>query len=64
VGPLSYEAFLAWADEDALAEWMDGTVIMTSPASARHQLLAAFVFRILARFVELHDLGLCFQAPF
>jgi Uma2 family endonuclease len=33
-------------------------------ASARHQLLAAFVFRILARFVELHDLGLCFQAPF
>ncbi len=30
---VSYEAFLAWADEDTLAEWVDGEIVMTSPAS-------------------------------
>jgi hypothetical protein len=36
-GTISYEAFLDWADEDTLAEWVDGKVIMTSPASLPHQ---------------------------
>ena len=30
---LSYKEFLAWADEDTLAEWVDGEVVMHSPAS-------------------------------
>ena len=30
---MTYEEFLAWADEDTLAEWVDGEVVMTSPAS-------------------------------
>ncbi len=30
---MTYEEFLAWADEDTLAEWVEGEVIMTSPAS-------------------------------
>jgi hypothetical protein len=34
---MTYAEFLDWADEDTLAEWVNGKVIMTSPASLRHQ---------------------------
>ena len=37
---MTYQEFLNWADEDTLAEWVNGKVIMTSPASLRHQLIA------------------------
>ena len=37
---MTYEEFLAWAGEDTLAEWVDGEVVMYSPASERHQHLA------------------------
>ena len=36
-GRMTYEEFLAWADEDTLAEWVHGEVIMASPASRRYQ---------------------------
>ena len=39
---MSYEQFLDWADEDTLAEWVDGVVEMTSPASLIHQNIAVF----------------------
>ena len=29
---MTYEQFLAWADEDTHAEWVNGEVVMTSPA--------------------------------
>ncbi|HDN80831.1 MAG TPA: Uma2 family endonuclease, partial [Chloroflexi bacterium] len=29
---MTYEEFLDWADEDTLAEWVDGEVVMYSPA--------------------------------
>jgi Uma2 family endonuclease len=63
-GAITYAQFLDWADEDTLAEWVDGEVVMTSPANARHQLVAFFLGRIIARFVELHRLGLVLPAPF
>lgn len=34
---MSYEEFLEWADEDTLAEWVNGEIIMSSPASYWHQ---------------------------
>src|SRR5579884_3626560 len=34
---MTYQQFMDWADEDTLAEWVDGEVIMTSPASLPHQ---------------------------
>jgi ABC-type thiamine transport system ATPase subunit len=40
---MTYEEFLAWADEDTLAEWVDGEVVMYSPASKRHQSIADFL---------------------
>jgi Uma2 family endonuclease len=61
---LSFEEFLAWCDEDTWAEWVDGEVIMVSPASARHQDIAGFLEAILRIVTEAGDLGKLFQAPF
>ncbi|MBN1891138.1 MAG: hypothetical protein JW850_24285, partial [Thermoflexales bacterium] len=49
---MSYEEFLAWADEDTLAEWVDGEAVMTSPASNRHQDLARFLSAVMSIYVE------------
>lgn len=61
---MSYEAFLEWADEDTLAEWVDGRVIMNSPASLRHQDIINFLMEVLGTFVHIHDLGKVTDGPF
>ena len=61
---MTYDEFLAWADEDTLAEWVDGEIVMTSPASNRHQDLAGFLASVLRLFVETHGLGIVRIAPF
>ncbi len=61
---MTYEEFLAWADEDTLAEWVDGEVMMYSPASKRHQNVADFLTGVMRVFVEQHDLGVVLSAPF
>ncbi len=61
---MTYEEFLDWLDEDVRAEWIDGEVIIMSPASLRHQLLVNFLAAVLQYFVEAHQLGLIVTAPF
>lgn len=61
---LSYEEFLAWADEDTRAEWVDGEVVIVSPASNRHQDLSDFLTAILRPYVQVHGLGIVRSAPF
>jgi Uma2 family endonuclease len=61
---MSYEEFLAWCDEDTWAEWVEGEVIMVSPASERHQDLQRFLQAVLGIFVEQHGLGRVLGAPF
>jgi Uma2 family endonuclease len=61
---MTYEEFLAWADEDTLAEWVDGEVVITSPASKRHQNVADFLLRVVGTYVETHNLGMVIIAPF
>ncbi|MCP5098074.1 MAG: hypothetical protein GY943_21210, partial [Chloroflexi bacterium] len=39
----TFEAFLAWVDEDTSAEWDGGEVVFMSPASTRHQLIVGFL---------------------
>ena len=56
-GPMTEAEFMAWCDEDVKAEWVDGEVIIMSPSSFRHVDLAGLLLRILADFVEDHDLG-------
>lgn len=61
---LSYEEFLEWADEDTLAEWEDGEVTMSSPASLQHQKIERFLLSIISCYVETYDLGEVIPAPF
>jgi Uma2 family endonuclease len=61
---MTYEEFLDWADEDTLAEWVDGEVVMYSPASKQHQLIVGFLEKVLGTFVEQHNLGVVLSAPF
>ncbi len=61
---LTYEEFLAWGDEDTLAEWVDGDVIMTSPASFEHQQIVRLLVSTMGVFVETHQLGIVLSAPF
>jgi Uma2 family endonuclease len=62
--PMSYEAFLAWADEDIHAEWVDGEVIIFMPPVYRHQAIISFLCQLLGLFVEADDLGVVLIAPF
>ena len=61
---MSYEEFLEWADEDTLAEWVNGEVVMSSPAGNRHQDIAGFLDNIMRPFVEIHHLGVVRIPPF
>jgi Uma2 family endonuclease len=61
---LTYEEFLTWCDEDTWAEWVDGEVVVLSPASARHQQLADFLVQTLGVYVQAKGLGLLLSAPF
>jgi Uma2 family endonuclease len=61
---LTYDEFMEWADEDRLAEWVDGKIEMSSPASLRHQQIKAFLARIFTSYVEVLDLGMILDAPF
>ncbi len=61
---MTYVEFLAWADEDAHAEWVAGEVIMSSPASYQHQDIGNFLLTILRAFVEARHLGIVLGAPF
>ena len=63
-GKMTYEEFLAWADEDTWAEWVNGEVIILSPASNQHQDLAGFLTALLRLFVETKQLGVVRFAPF
>lgn len=63
-GKMTYEEFLAWADEDTWAEWVNGEVIILSPASARHQQLATFLTTLMHFFVDVHQLGVVLTPPF
>lgn len=61
---MSYEEFLAWADEDTYAEWVDGEVHLMSPASNRHQDLTDFFTALLRHVCEATGAGVVRSAPF
>lgn len=63
-GKITYEEFLAWADEDTWAEWVNGEVVVLTPASNRHQMLIGFLLNLMQHFTEAHDLGRVLCAPF
>jgi len=61
---MSYEEFLEWTDEDTMAEWVDGEIVMHSPAGDRHQDLAGFLESLLRIYTQNRQLGIVRSAPF
>lgn len=61
---MTYEEFLKWADEDTLAEWVNGEVVTYTPALDRHQDLVRFLTSVLGIYVEAYGLGVIRPAPF
>ncbi len=61
---LTFEEFLEWLDEDTWAEWVDGEVVVLSPANTRHQRIAGFLAITLGLYVRERDLGEIFTAPY
>jgi Uma2 family endonuclease len=61
---MSYEEFLAWADEDVHAEWVNGEVIVQMPPEEPHQRVVAFLMSLMTLFIQLFNLGRLLPAPF
>jgi Uma2 family endonuclease len=64
VRQMTYGEFLAWADEDTLAEWVDGEVMVTRPASRQHQEIGGFLYTLLSTYAEVRGLGVVLPPPF
>ncbi len=61
---MTYDEFLAWADEDIHAEWVDGEVTVFVPPSIRHQDLVLFLGTLLSWYARALNLGRVVVAPF
>ena len=59
----SVEEYFKLAPEDRICEYLEGTITVASPASTTHQRIVQFLTRLLATFVEEHDLGTVFNGP-
>ena len=57
---MTEEEFVAWCDEDTKAEWVDGEVIVHSPANLQHVDLAGFLQIIVRLFATQRDLGVVY----
>jgi Uma2 family endonuclease len=62
--PVTFEEFLAWTDEDTLAEWVEGEIVPLSPTSFEHQLLLGFLYELIVRYVRARQLGTVILPPF
>ncbi len=61
---MSYEEYLAWVSETAMAEWVDGEVIAFMPPKRIHQELVGFLYALLRAFVDYKNAGKVLMAPF
>jgi Uma2 family endonuclease len=61
---ISYTDFLNQIDEDTPAEWVKGEIVMTGPASRKHQTISRLLVQLLSTYAEVHELGEVLPAPF
>lgn len=61
---MSYAEYIAWADEDVHAEWVDGEVIVQIPPYDVHQIVLNFLNHLLHLYVEFQQLGVVLITPF
>jgi Uma2 family endonuclease len=63
LGGWTLERYLREAPESAVWEYVRGEVVMHSPATAEHQDLVGFVFRLLAGYCEARGWGKVLMGP-
>lgn len=63
-GPVTFEEFLAWCDEDTHAEWVDGEIVMAPPPNTEHQLIRDFLVKVVGLYAEARELGLVVSSPY
>jgi len=61
---MSYEAYMLQDFDGARTEWVDGEAIIYMSASKRHQVLVAFLTKVLGQFVDFTGQGTVLTAPF
>ncbi len=61
---VTFDAFLAWLDEDTHAELENGEIIMASPASRTHQDISVWLTMTLGYYIRKQKLGWITNAPF
>ncbi len=54
---MSYEEYHEWADEDAHAEWVNGEVIVFTPAKPRHADLIGWLVTLLRFYTQFFKLA-------
>ena len=60
---MSYEDYLAWPEQGIQAEWVDGEMVIFMPPKDLHQATVGFIYRLIAQFVDLLNLGIVRVAP-
>ncbi len=61
---LTWEEYLHFGEENTLAEWIDGRVIVLFSGSTKHQEIVGFLQTVLGLFSETHHLGRVLVAPY
>ncbi|OGO40720.1 MAG: hypothetical protein A2Z04_00910 [Chloroflexi bacterium RBG_16_57_9] len=54
---MTEEEFESWCDEDVKAEWIEGEIIVHSPATPQHSEIDNWLIKVVGLFVDRHDLG-------
>jgi Uma2 family endonuclease len=60
---MSYDEYLAWEDEGAHGEWVNGEVIVFMPPTLLHQRLSGLLGTLLSTYARHLNLGLVLAAP-
>jgi len=60
---MTYAEYRAWHDEGAHGEWVNGEVIVFMSPKDIHQAIIGFLFRLIAEFTDLMQLGEVRVAP-
>jgi Putative restriction endonuclease len=61
---VSFEEYIEWLDEDTRAEWVDGEIVLMSPATLDHQNAGMFLSTVLSIYVQTKNLGHIVFAPY
>jgi Uma2 family endonuclease len=61
---MTYEQFLDWHPDGQIAEWVAGEAFVMTAPSTIHERVSKLLFRCLSDYVDAHDLGEMFSAPF